>query len=85
MRWPWTRRRPPSPRGGLDADGWPPPAGAAGELVERVALDLYARALSAGGWTLDLGVFGPRLFVSDARDVLWAIALGRAHGDPPVP
>jgi hypothetical protein len=49
-------------------------------LVEQVAFDLYREELRAGGWILDLGVFGSAPFVSDAareleagHGILWEI------------
>jgi hypothetical protein len=85
MRWFWRLRRDPRPRAERPAGDPRPGASPAADVVERVALELYARALNGGAWALDIGVFGPRLFAPDARDVLWSIALGRAHGEPPVP
>jgi hypothetical protein len=42
-------------------------------LVQRVARELYASELRHGGSMLDVGLFGPTLFVSDvAREILAA-------------
>ena len=41
-----------------------------GELVTQVAECLYRKELRGGGWLLDLGLFGSRLFVADAKRAL---------------
>ena len=47
-------------------------------LINRVARDLYREELAAGAAILDLGLFGPELFVNDvalelqaANGILW--------------
>jgi hypothetical protein len=40
--------------------------------VASVAESLYRDELRAGGWMIDLGLFGSRLFVDDARRLLWS-------------
>lgn len=49
-------------------------------LVERVASAVYFEELRNGAWILDLGLFGPRLFVRDVvreieagNGILWEI------------
>ena len=51
-------------------------------LVEQAAHALYRRELCDGGGLTDIGIFGPRLFVSDvrrtlegARGVLWELEM----------
>lgn len=40
------------------------------ELVERLAAELYREELRAGGWLLDLGLWGTRLYRAAARDLI---------------
>jgi len=40
--------------------------------VASVAESLYRDELRAGGWMIDLGLFGNRWFLDDARRLLWA-------------
>jgi hypothetical protein len=49
-------------------------------LVDRVAKDIYRDEIRAGAWTLDIGLFGSRLFARDvtrelqaADGILWKI------------
>ena len=58
------------------------------DLVSRLALFLYRKELTIGGWALDLGVLGRSLFVSEARHelelgkgILWEIVPARKDSD----
>ncbi len=50
------------------------------KLVERVAREIYSDEVRSGAWALDIGLYGPNLFVSDViselksgNGILWQI------------
>ena len=58
------------------------------KLVGRVAQELYFDEMRHGGWTLDIGLYGPELFVPDAISeiragdgILWKIERPEGEGD----
>jgi hypothetical protein len=54
-------------------------------LIDRLAGELYRRALAEGGWATEIGGLGPSLFRREATTLADAIALGDAGGGPPPP
>jgi hypothetical protein len=54
-------------------------------VQERVAEQLYHRAVSEGAWAAEIGPYGARLFQAEASERLRHIALGEGAGGPPAP
>ena len=54
-------------------------------LLHGLADRLYRETLGRGGWTLEVGCFGPDLFLDEANERLHAIALGDVQSGPPTP
>jgi hypothetical protein len=54
-------------------------------VQERVAEQLYHRALHDGAWAAEIGPYGSSLFEAEASERLRHIALGDGAGGPPAP
>jgi len=62
------------------------------KLVERVAREIYSDEVRSGAWALDIGLYGPNLFVSDViselksgNGILWQIEEPEGPGDGILP
>lgn len=74
LRWPRRSETSPEHRP-IRLDGY------VDELSER----LYRQSHGEGGWAVDIGVYGPALFKSDARRLVEQIALSGTVSGPPTP
>jgi hypothetical protein len=52
--------------------------------VDELSQRLYRQTHNDGGWAVDVGVYGPGLFKTDAQRLVHEIALGSA-GELPSP
>ena len=53
--------------------------------VDELSEQLYQQTHGEGGWAVDIGVYGPALFKSDARRLVEQIALSGTVSGPPTP
>jgi hypothetical protein len=52
--------------------------------VDELSQRIYRRNHTEGGWSVDIGVYGPNLFKGDAQRLIHEISLGSA-GELPSP
>src|SRR3989338_4205154 len=62
------------------------------KLVGRVAREIYSAEVRNGAWALDIGLYGPKLFVSEViaevksgKGILWQIENPEGPGDGILP
>jgi len=62
------------------------------KLVERVAREIYSDEVRRGAWVLDIGLYGPDLFVAEviselkaANGILWKIESPEERGNGVLP
>jgi hypothetical protein len=72
---------PDGERRGIEAT----PAAEVPAITREVAEGIYRAELRRGAWAVDLGIFGPQLFVGEAAARLRAIELGDGEVGPPTP